>query len=420
LTPSERVQLAATGVVASGILGDVPALITHGQATLELAAATGVRTDWVDVVRTLLVRAYAWEERYDLAEPLVPKTDLDGSGPLRSIELRTAVAQLRWQQGRLREALDLASGAAAAAEEGGVTAANVGLAPRAILGSVLLELGRVREAEIELRAAGTSESVIRARVVLLARCGLARIWRAEGKFDAALLALDDARRTVARPIPGAVFASHVDLARADILIDLGEHAEAERLIESARGGPAQLLAAARLDTARGRFDQASVALEKLGTDEGSARQRVSVAIGQLAVACASGDDTDGPASLVLDLAEPEGFVFLIPEAGAAVLDAVCHVGRRRARTPYLDQLLVTRPHAVPVGNATIEYAIDALSERERVVLRYLVTAMSYREIADELYVSVNTIKTHVKNIIRKLQADSRADAITRARALHYL
>ena len=54
------------------------------------------------------------------------------------------------------------------------------------------------------------------------------------------------------------------------------------------------------------------------------------------------------------------------------------------------------------------------------MLRYLVTAMSYREIADELYVSVNTIKTHVKNIIRKLQADSRADAITRARALHYL
>jgi LuxR family maltose regulon positive regulatory protein len=129
------------------------------------------------------------------------------------------------------------------------------------------------------------------------------------------------------------------------------------------------------------------------------------------MACASSHDTDEPASLVLDLAEPEGFVFLIPEAGAAVLDAVCHVGRRRARTPYLDQLLVTRPHAVPVGNATIEYAIDALSGRERVVLRYLVTAMSYREIADELYVSVNTIKTHVKNIIRKLQADSRADAI---------
>ncbi len=419
LTPPERVQLAGTSVVASGILGDIPAVITDGQAALELAAATGVRTEWVDVVRTLLLRAYAWEELFDLAEPLVPEVVHD-TGPLESIELRTAIAQVRWQQGRLGDALRLAEGAVAAVEGHGVTDANVGLAPRAMLGKVLLELGRVNAAEVELQGASASESVVRAPIIMLARCGLARIWRAEGKFDAALLALDDARRTVRRPLPGAVLASHVDLARANILIDLGELADAERLIESAREGPAQLLAAARLDTACGRFDRASVALDKLGTDEGSTRQRLAVAIGKLAVACAAGDDTDEAASLVLDLAEPEGFVFLIPEAGAAVLDAVCRVGRRRPRTPYLDQLLVTRPHAVSVGNATIAYAIDALSERERVVLRYLVTAMSYREIADELYVSVNTIKTHVKNIIRKLQASSRADAITRARALHYL
>jgi LuxR family maltose regulon positive regulatory protein len=368
----------------------------------------------------MLLRASAWEELFDLAEPLVADVDLERSGPFESIELRTAVAQVRWQQGYLREARDLAERSVAAVEGHGVTDANVGLAPRAVLGQVLLELGRVKEAEVELQAASASESVVRAPMIMLARCGLARIWRSEGKFDAALLALDDARRTVRRPLPGAALPSHVDLARANILIDLGELAEAERLIETAREGSAQLLAAARLDAACGRFDRASVALDKLGTDEGSTRQRLGVAIGKLAVACAVGDDTDEAASLVLDLAEPEGFVFLIPEAGAAVLDAVCQVGRRRPRTPYLDQLLVTRPHAVPVGNATIEYAIDALSERERVVLRYLVTAMSYREIADELYVSVNTIKTHVKNIIRKLQADSRADAITRARALHYL
>jgi len=420
LTPPERVQLAGTGVVASGILGDIATVITDGQAVLDLAAANGVHTEWVDVVRMMLLRASAWEELFALAEPLVADVDLEDSDPLQSIELRTAVAQLRWQEGRLREARDLVEGSVAAVEGRGVTDANVGLAPRAVLGTVLLELDRVKDAEVELRAASASESVVRAPMIMLARCGLARIWRAEGKFDAALLALDDARRVVRRPTPGTAFVSHVDLARANILIDLGELAEAEHLIGGAREGPAQLIAAARLDTARGHFDRASVALEKLGTDEGPTRQRLAVAIGQLAVACAAGDPTDEAASLVLDLAEPEGFVFLIPEAGAAVLDAACHVGRRRPRTPYLDQLLVTRPHAVPVGNATIEYAIDALSERERVVLRYLVTAMSYREIADELYVSVNTIKTHVKNIIRKLQAESRADAITRARALHYL
>jgi LuxR family transcriptional regulator, maltose regulon positive regulatory protein len=46
--------------------------------------------------------------------------------------------------------------------------------------------------------------------------------------------------------------------------------------------------------------------------------------------------------------------------------------------------------------------------------------MSYNEIAAELYISVNTVKTHVKSIIRKLHASSRAEAIDRARTLRYL
>ena len=72
------------------------------------------------------------------------------------------------------------------------------------------------------------------------------------------------------------------------------------------------------------------------------------------------------------------------------------------------------------GVATAAAPVDALSERERTVLRYLATALSYREIAEELYVSINTVKTHVKNVIRKLGVGSRAEAVARARELGYL
>lgn len=65
-------------------------------------------------------------------------------------------------------------------------------------------------------------------------------------------------------------------------------------------------------------------------------------------------------------------------------------------------------HTPPPGARGVRRR-QALSERERTVLRYLATAMSYREIADDLYVSVNTVKTHVRNILRKLDADSHAD-----------
>jgi LuxR family maltose regulon positive regulatory protein len=64
--------------------------------------------------------------------------------------------------------------------------------------------------------------------------------------------------------------------------------------------------------------------------------------------------------------------------------------------------------------------LEPLSRREGEVLRYLPTMMSNADIAAELFVSVNTVKTHVKSIYRKLDATRRPDAVRRARQLHLL
>ena len=55
--------------------------------------------------------------------------------------------------------------------------------------------------------------------------------------------------------------------------------------------------------------------------------------------------------------------------------------------------------------------VEPLSPREVVVLRYLCSHLTYREIAAALYVSVNTLKSHVRSIFRKLAVASRADAV---------
>jgi LuxR family maltose regulon positive regulatory protein len=60
---------------------------------------------------------------------------------------------------------------------------------------------------------------------------------------------------------------------------------------------------------------------------------------------------------------------------------------------------------------------EALSEAELSVLRLLRSELSQREIAGELHLSVNTIKTHTRNIYRKLGVAERAEAISRAREL---
>lgn len=73
------------------------------------------------------------------------------------------------------------------------------------------------------------------------------------------------------------------------------------------------------------------------------------------------------------------------------------------------------PRPVPVLAAAGE-----LSERELAVLRLLVSDLSQREIGAELYVSLNTVKGHVRSIFGKLAVSSRADAVARGRELDLL
>ena len=66
------------------------------------------------------------------------------------------------------------------------------------------------------------------------------------------------------------------------------------------------------------------------------------------------------------------------------------------------------------------FAGAVLSERELTVLKYLATRLTTREIAAELYVSMNTFRTHAKSIYRKLEVARRQEAVRRARQLHIL
>jgi LuxR family maltose regulon positive regulatory protein len=61
-----------------------------------------------------------------------------------------------------------------------------------------------------------------------------------------------------------------------------------------------------------------------------------------------------------------------------------------------------------------------LSDRELAVLRLLPSGLSARQIGDELFVSLNTVKSHMKAIYRKLGATSREDAVQRGRDLRLI
>jgi LuxR family maltose regulon positive regulatory protein len=70
--------------------------------------------------------------------------------------------------------------------------------------------------------------------------------------------------------------------------------------------------------------------------------------------------------------------------------------------------------------ATPEPLLEALSDSEIRVLRYLPTNLTGPEIARELYLSLNTIRTHMRHLYEKLGTHTRADTVARGRALGLL
>jgi LuxR family maltose regulon positive regulatory protein len=136
-------------------------------------------------------------------------------------------------------------------------------------------------------------------------------------------------------------------------------------------------------------------------------------------ALAEPDDAATSLERSLDLAEPAGLSRLIVEHGNRVRPMLHrHVRRGTAHPAIVGAALATIEHRGSEGSGAVAVLLaESLSEREQAILRYLPTMMSNHEIAGELFVSVNTVKTHLKAIYRKLDASGRREAVHRARAL---
>jgi LuxR family transcriptional regulator, maltose regulon positive regulatory protein len=132
----------------------------------------------------------------------------------------------------------------------------------------------------------------------------------------------------------------------------------------------------------------------------------------------------------LELAAPEGYRRVFVESGAPVRALlVDHLHADTTQRPFVTALLEgllsqvpapVGPRATGGGLEALAMPVESLSDREQVVLRYLSSMLSAGEIADELYVSINTVKTHIKSIYRKLDTNRRWDAVRRARQLRLL
>jgi len=117
----------------------------------------------------------------------------------------------------------------------------------------------------------------------------------------------------------------------------------------------------------------------------------------------------------LELGEPQGRVWIVltvPGAGA-LLEA--HPLHRTRHAAYLKQLIDQLAGDEPAEAPRADLA-EPLSERELAVLRFLPTNLSAAEIGSELFLSVHTVKTHMRKLYAKLDVHTRAEAVQSGRA----
>jgi LuxR family transcriptional regulator, maltose regulon positive regulatory protein len=132
----------------------------------------------------------------------------------------------------------------------------------------------------------------------------------------------------------------------------------------------------------------------------------------------------------LALAEPESYVRTFADEGAqmtALMSDVLeahqrgHLGRLdRPSAHYLSKLLAATEQTTSGAAPPTAQLPEPLSERELEVLQLIEAGRSNRRIAQELFVTTATVKTHIRNIYRKLDVHSRTQALVRARELNLL
>ena len=404
----------AERLVAS-LPGDI--LTRHAEIHTTVLSARGVVQFWSGHLDEAAVSLDAGAAAATVTGSMPERTDCLGY-----------LALLEALRGRLNRAAELAAGASPAGQDGTEMAGPACGPAEVALALVHLERNERHDARDRLKRADAALGVRPERLVGAAAClVVARYRLAEGRAKAAAEMVARARHGWSPPgwldhmltlLESRAYAAARDLSSAVGI--------AERANPGARIDATVALAHAWLDA--GDDQAAGQALENGpdDTDEAQDRNRLDRWLVDARLGYSRGDQAQGRRSLqrALGLAEPEQL--RLPFAMQAawirpVLRSDPHLAE--AHRHLLEPGLIDPgrgPAELPAAGQAAPMIVEQLSGREREVLSLLSGMLSTAEVASELYISVNTVKTHLKSIYRKLAATHRGEAVRRARQLELL
>jgi LuxR family maltose regulon positive regulatory protein len=401
--------------------GDPEAALERASRARAVLEEHEIDTVWAEALTLVEAQAQLWMGDLGGAEAtLAPdRRRPDLSPVIRRVRRPGCASLIALQQGELLEAETLATAALTAADELDLDAGNYGRAePEFALAQLALERNRLDDADDRLeQVMRIVEEGRRPPIELLAHLRRAQVASARGDHEATVECIERARAAV--PHATAPVNAWIDRAELRLALERHDRATAERVIPRLPPSPETALLAARLSLLADDPSGALRVLDSTGNQASTRRLKVEQRL-LTAIALARSDPPRAHQALdnALTLAEPVGFHRTVLVEGPDLWKLLeAHPAHDRI-AHYIAGIL-ENTHRVGPPPKTVSQAglVDPLSDRERTVLRLLASRLTCGEIARELYLSVNTVRSHVKAIYRKLGVNARVDAVNRGHAL---
>ena len=262
-----------------------------------------------------------------------------------------------------------------------------------------------------------------------ATLGLARILLSKGEFAKAQREIDDLRLEVLR-LKNSDLIGHLESFQSSLWLAQGNHLSAlrwarsvdpEAVIDTIFISEVASLTQARMLIEVGTFDETEAAVDMLKRKLQEARldhftlRMIQIQI-HLALAYDRLDRREHALvelEQALVLGKPGGFIRSFTDMGPAILPLLNQLKISGVYQAYLEQVVESFPDSDSRAGLQVERELAGilLTPRQTEILILLRKGYSYQEIADDLAVSINTVKKHISNIYEKLEVNNRQQAI---------
>jgi LuxR family maltose regulon positive regulatory protein len=435
-------RIAATRSFMASYRSDAPGVIPHARQALAYLPEQEIT--WRGAAAMALGDAYIYQGQYTEAhhtylEALEAIGATGNTYIFMNVSLKLAL-NLR-SQGRLRQVIEICQQQMEFAGKNGMSQTEMAGWLLAIWGEVLAELNDLDGAIHQVRKG--VELTERGRDVAMRTWGylcLTRVLFSRGDMAGAeeiIRASENIAREFVVPLwitnLMAAWQVRVWLAQ-DRLDKTDQWIQKRRLdpdVQPTYVGALEYIALARVLIAQERYDDAITLLQRLlkPAEAGAHTTRIiELLILQGLLFQARGDKDQAITTLekALTLAEPEGFIRIFVDEGPSIARLLHEAATRKISPDYARRLLAafstteperTSPSETKVSSSEL---VEPLSEREIEVLQLIAEGLTNQEIAARLFLSLNTVKVHTRNIYGKLGVNNRTQAVSKARALGVL